>query len=114
MSHTSTHTPADLPTLLMMRVKGMRMKVTTVSLQLAANMKKSTTTAWVKDRIMTFRLRHTWSDTVVVSADSRLLISPGVAARKSEAGGHIMRVGAGDCVVVGGKGKQGDGREREG
>ena len=54
----------------MARMTGMMMKVTTVRRQEAANMNTSTMTAWVTLRNATFRLRHTWSETVVVSAAS--------------------------------------------
>ena len=46
----------------------MMTKVTTVRRQEAANMKTSTMVACVTLLSATFRLRHTWSDTVVVSA----------------------------------------------
>lgn len=55
---------------------GMRMKVMIVRRQLALNMNTSTMAACVRLRSPTFRFRQIWSDTVVVSADSLLVISP--------------------------------------
>lgn len=52
------------------------MKVMIVRRQLALNMNTSTMAACVRLRNPTFRFRQIWSDTVVVSADSRLVISP--------------------------------------
>ena len=52
------------------------MKVMMVRRQLALNMNTSTIAAWVSERRPTFRFRQIWSDTVVVSADSLLVISP--------------------------------------
>lgn len=60
-----TYWPYSLQTA---RMTGTMTKVTTVRRQEAANMKKSTMTACVTLLSATFRLRHTWSDTVVVSA----------------------------------------------
>lgn len=59
--------------------------VTTVRRQEAVNMKASTMAAWVAERSMTLRLRQIWSDTVVVSADSRLVISPVLVVSKKPA-----------------------------
>ena len=55
---------------------GMRIKVMMVRRQLALNMNTNTIVAWVSERRPTFRFRQIWSDTVVVSADSLLVISP--------------------------------------
>ena len=63
-------------TLLMISTTGISTKVTTVSLQLAWNMKNSTTAAWVALRMKILRFRHTWSLTVLVSVDNLLIISP--------------------------------------
>lgn len=52
------------------RMTGMMTKVTTVRRQEAANMKKSTMVACVTLLKPTFMFRHTWSETVVVSAAS--------------------------------------------
>ncbi len=49
--------------------------------QEARNMNTSTMAACVRLRRPTFMLRQIWSDTVVVSADSRLVISPAAPAR---------------------------------
>ena len=52
------------------------MKVMTVSLQLAWNMNTSTMAAWVRERTTTLMFKQIWSETVVVSADNLLVISP--------------------------------------
>lgn len=48
--------------------------------QEARNMNTSTMAACVRLRRPTFKFRQIWSDTVVVSADSRLVISPASTA----------------------------------
>ena len=55
---------------------GIMMKVMMLSRQLAWNMNTSTMAACVSERRLTLRLRQIWSLTVVVSALSRLVISP--------------------------------------
>lgn len=62
----------------MNRVEGSMMKVTTVSLQLALTMKMRTMAAWVRDRAMTLIFRQIWSETVVVSAASLLVMLPSI------------------------------------
>jgi hypothetical protein len=99
-------TPAPLLTLLMSSTTGMRMKVTTVRRQEAANMKDSTMPACVALRRNTLRLRHTWSLTVWVSTLRRLVRSPGqgwgegVRGKEEQSGGSEAktRVGGGDAA----------------
>jgi hypothetical protein len=55
---------------------GIKMNVTKVSLQLAASMKASTVAACMHVRASTFAFNDTWSDTVLQSAESLLVISP--------------------------------------
>lgn len=69
----------------MVMMAGTMMKVTTVRRQDAWNMNTSTMAACVSERRLTFRLRQISSETVVVSADSRLVISP---ARDNT---HVLR-----------------------
>ena len=59
-------------------VEGSMMKVTTVSLQLALTMKMRTMAAWVRERAMTLMFRQIWSETVVVSAASLLVMLPSI------------------------------------
>ncbi len=68
--------PACLPTFDMVSTSGTMMKVTTVRRHCAANMKDSTTAACMALRIITLRLRDTWSLTVLVSTARRLVMSP--------------------------------------
>lgn len=58
------------------------MKVMTERRQDALNMNTSTIAACVSERSPTLRFRQIWSATVVVSADSRLVISPAEHAKK--------------------------------
>ena len=66
-------------------VTGTRTNETVVNRHDAANMKYKTTTAWVKDRRKTFKFKHTWSETVVVSAESLLVMSPAGPAKYQDA-----------------------------
>lgn len=60
---------------------GMMMRETTVRRHEAFNMKTITRAACARLRIATFRFNVIWSDTVVVSAARRLVISPAIAVK---------------------------------
>lgn len=67
----------------MMIVAGRVIVVMTVNLQLAPSMNTKTITACVRERTTTLMFRQIWSDTVVVSADSLLVMSPASKAASS-------------------------------
>ena len=83
----------------MARMIGMMTKVTTGRRQEAANMKKSTMAACVTLLSATFRLRHTWSDTVVVSAANLQVHVPTFCVLCKSTNSTPLLIGCATCVL---------------